>query len=121
MNKKHLNLYILLSFILVPLGASAQVTNFAELVTLFGSYLRLLVPFLIGLGVVVFFWGVVRYVTAGEDQQRLRDGARLMSYGIIAIFVMVAVWGLVWIIINTFGIEGLITTPPNIPVYPGSG
>lgn len=60
------------------------------------------VPFLIGLGLVLFLIGVVNYVRAGDNEEKRQAGRDLMIFGIVALFVMVGVWGLVKILYNTF-------------------
>ncbi|HEY4494425.1 MAG TPA: hypothetical protein VJB95_03310 [Candidatus Paceibacterota bacterium] len=68
-----------------------------------------IVPLLFGVALVVFVWGVVNFfiLGAGEEAKRTQ-GKQFMLWGIIALAVMVSVWGLVAILRNTFGIEGFI-------------
>ncbi len=60
------------------------------------------VPFLIGLAVVMFLVGVLKYVKSGDNEEAREAGRGLMIFGIIALFVMVAVWGFVKILFTTF-------------------
>lgn len=62
------------------------------------------VPLLIAVAVVVFLYGVVKYITAGGSEEKRAEARMTMIYGIIGLFVMVAIWGLVGILLNTFGI-----------------
>jgi hypothetical protein len=78
-----------------------QVHDFKSLVQLLLGLLKLLVPLIIGLAMVLFLFGIVRYITAGQDENRMKEGRNLMIYGIIALFVMVSVWGLVAILTST--------------------
>jgi len=75
------------------------------LFALFGSWLKLALPILISLAVVWFVWNIFRYIIAGseDDKKAARVG---MIWGIIGIFVMVSVWGLVGILQSTFGTSG---------------
>jgi hypothetical protein len=56
-----------------------------------------LVPTLIGLALALFLWGVLRYLFSkdGPGKKEARD---FMMWGIVALFVMVSVWGLVRIV-----------------------
>ena len=54
---------------------------------------------------VVFLWGVIRFITAGGDEDKIREGRSLIIWGLIGLFVMVAVWGIVEILGQTLGIE----------------
>ena len=61
---------------------------------------------------VYFMYGVLTYVRRGEDEGDRAKGISMMWYGIVAIFVMISVWGLVYILINTFNLD---TSAPPIP------
>jgi uncharacterized membrane protein YidH (DUF202 family) len=75
--------------------------------------LNLIIPFLVLLASVLFIWGIVRYVTAGDNEQRLEEGKRLIMWGIIALAVMIMVWGFVFVLISAiFGTS-------NLPPIPG--
>lgn len=64
------------------------------------------VPFIITLALVVFLLGVVKYLSAGGSEVKMSDGVRLMTYGIIGLFVMFAVWGLVALLTPILGSTG---------------
>ena len=53
--------------------------------------------------VIYFLWGVVKYVKHGGNKEKREEGVKTMFYGVIAIFVMVSLWGFVNILLNTFG------------------
>jgi hypothetical protein len=82
----------------LPFVASAQ--NIQGVLNTFGTLINLLVVLLIGVAIVVFFIGLIGYIfRAGEEKHK---GLTRMLYGIIAIFVMVSIWGLVRLVGNTF-------------------
>ncbi len=64
--------------------------------------LDMLIPIVITLAVVIFFFGLALYLTKADDEKE--KGRNIMLYGIITLFVMVAVWGLVGVIAETFNI-----------------
>lgn len=57
----------------------------------------LVIPILISLGVLGFMWGIVLYLF-GKNKD---EGKTFMLWGIIALFVMTSVWGLVGILRGT--------------------
>lgn len=67
------------------------------------SILSPIVPFLIGLAVVVFLWGLAMYLGHAGNEQKRSQGASLMVGGIIAIAIMLTFWGLAVIISSSFG------------------
>jgi hypothetical protein len=92
--------------------ALAAVTTFKDLIntTIIGGILRPLVPLLIGLAIVMFTYGVLVFMFS-EGGEKKEEGKQYMLWGIIGIFVMVSVWGIVAAIKNTFNLSD---TPLNI-------
>ena len=77
--------------------------------------LNRLIPVLIAAALVVFFWGLVKYILSGKSK-----GAKdIMIAGLLGLFVMVSVWGIIRIAQNTFlGGSGALQTPSGIPHVP---
>jgi hypothetical protein len=76
-----------------------------------------LIPFIIALTLLVFLWGVFKFVISGGDSDARKEAQGYMIWGIIALFVMVSVWGLVNILVRTFNLD---TTAPVGPAMPDS-
>jgi hypothetical protein len=95
----------------------AQTGNITALIKAIGGWVGKLAVILIGVALVVFFWGIIRYVLAGADEEKRAAGRSLMIYGVIGLFVMVAIWGLVYFLASLLGVEttGNIVTP-GVPV-----
>lgn len=68
---------------------------------------------LISLMVVIFIYGVIVMIFS-EGGKRRDEGKQYMLWGIIGLFVVVSMWGLVNLLITTFGLQN--NTPVNIPV-----
>lgn len=104
-----------LGFALPVLTLAASVTSleggFDTVINLINRYI---IPLIIGLAVVYFLWGVLQYVTAGGDEEKKTLARSTMIYGVIAIFVMVSVWGLVNVLGGTFNFSGA-NRPTQIP------
>jgi hypothetical protein len=109
--KKTLSLAALYAF---PVVAFAQITDIESAIAWFLNILNLLIPVAIALAVVVFLFGIFRYVTAKDDTAK-SEARSIILYGVVILFVMVAIWGLVNILINTFGLQ---TEPPPAPKVP---
>jgi len=75
------------------------------IITIAQGILQTLIPLLMGFGLVVFLWGVIKYVSAGGDEEKRKEARNTMIWGIVALFVMVAVWGLVYVLSATFQID----------------
>lgn len=97
---------LLTSFYLLPLLASASgkieiFTNpntglsfigFANKIQVIANAV---IPFLVGLAVVAIIWGIFKYVKSAGDAEKIAEGRKTIVYGIVALFIMVAFWGLV--------------------------
>lgn len=83
---------------------------------LVNTFLNNLIPLLITLAVVVFFWGLVKYIMSASDEAAKEGGKNLMIWGMIALFVMVAFWGIIGYFQQSLGLSGSITStaPPTI-------
>lgn len=63
------------------------------------------IPFIFALAILMFIWGAVKFFIINADEEAKRaQGKQFMIWGIIALAVMISVWGLVGILGSTFGI-----------------
>lgn len=83
-------------------GTGLAKSDFGALVTQLINYIKLLVPFIIALALLVFLWGIFKLVFAGGSELDVKEGTKFMTWGIVSLFVMVSVWGLVAILTKTF-------------------
>ncbi len=98
----------------LPLIASAQVpsNNLQGLIRWLGDTLNMLIPVLIALALVAFFWGLVKYIWGGGGEGA-SDGKGIMIAGLVGLFIMVSVWGIIKLAQNTLGVNN-----SNAPHYP---
>jgi uncharacterized membrane protein YidH (DUF202 family) len=104
----------------LPFVVDAQTTRngITGLLQLVQNTINAIIPIIIGLAVLVFLWGLLSYVVS-KDADRQKEARGVMIWGIIAIFVMVSVWGLVGILNQTiFGANGSSVQAPNTPQVP---
>lgn len=107
-------LLILSTYFLPVLALAAPVTDIESGISVVGNLLNRVAPLIIGIAFVFFIWGIVKYVTAGGDDEKQTEARQTMIYGIIALFVMTSVWGLVNVLAGTFQLQGK-EGPTNIP------
>ena len=65
-------------------------------------------PFIIllfAVALLVFIWGLVGFVGNAGDEEALTVAKRHVIYGLIGMFIMVSAFGIIRIILNTFGID----------------
>ena len=85
-------------------AADGSGTTFKAFVCLIIKFLKPIPVVLVSLSMLYFFWGIGKYIGAA-GQEELQKGRNTIIYGIIAMFVMVALWGLVFILQKEFGLN----------------
>lgn len=78
-----------------------------------------LVPLMIGFGVLFFLYGLAKYMLQTDSTEGRATARQVMLWGVIMIFVMVSIWGLVNLIIWTAGFQvtnNLVPMAPFLPV-----
>ena len=75
------------------------------------------IPFLLAIAVVVFIWGVIKYVVASSPDDKAA-GRGYIIYGIIGIVVILSIFGLVKLVQNIFGIGNTQLTGNDFPSIP---
>jgi uncharacterized membrane protein YidH (DUF202 family) len=83
-----------------------------------------IVPFLVGLGVFVIIYGIFTYIRSADDEEKRTVGKQFMVWGVLAVFVMLSVWGLVSVLANTLSFENSganIQTPDFTVTGEGAG
>lgn len=96
--------YLILLTLFVPSILNAQTAVELTRVFLILFYIiDSLIPIIIGIALIVFIWGIIRYVITSSESDK-KEAVSIIIYGLITLFVMVAVWGLVAVIGNTFNI-----------------
>ena len=69
------------------------------------AFVKTLLPFVISLAVLVILWGVFNYIAGAGDEEKRAQAKQYIIWGIIGLFVMVSVWGLVNVLKNTFNLN----------------
>ena len=99
-----------------PPGGSGTPQNFGQLIqdVVINGILKYVVYLIMALALVYFLAGVVKYISKQSDDSARQEARQQMIHGIIALAVMVAVWGLVNLVLNTFNLDiNRVPTPPS--------
>ncbi len=91
-----------------------MLTNIAQLINAFGGIIAMLIPIMIGVAILAFFYGLYKYIkSAGEGHT---EGINIMIAGIAALFVMVSIWGIIGFVQSSLNISNTQTvSAPRIP------
>lgn len=98
-------IFTIVSLYALPALVLAEVTSAESLFEKINSILKSILPIIISIAVIYFVYQVMMYTISGDEDKKkaARDG---MIYGIIGLFVMISIWGLVAILTGTFGFTG---------------
>lgn len=105
-----------IAFAPVVVFAQGELSNLNGLLRGIGNLVSTALPIVIAIALLAFFWGLVKFIFAGEEGKK--EGKSLMIWGLVALFVMVSVWGLVRFIGNALGITAT-PNPDAVPTVPG--
>jgi hypothetical protein len=98
------------SLLALPYSALAQptvstsVSNLNDIIRFIKSILNVALPLIIAVAVVWFVWNMFKIFLAGDEEAKASAKTNAI-YGIVGIFLMISVWGLVNILYNTFGLD----------------
>lgn len=117
--------FLVVAFLLflLPLAVSAQ----GGVLSVFDGFISLviaIIPVLLSLAVLVFFWGIVKFISHAEDVKANEEGKQIIFWGMLTIFVMIAFWGILgWMqteldLGNSGSLGTLPQQPDTIPTPP---
>jgi hypothetical protein len=102
---------------LLPAVAFAQIRDVFDVGAFFIDLINnLAVPVLFALAFIMFIWGVYEaFIATDEKGEKRKEGRKKILWGLIAFFIMVSVWGLVNIFVNSVNLNN---APPRYPSSP---
>jgi succinate dehydrogenase/fumarate reductase cytochrome b subunit len=72
-----------------------------------------LIILLFALAIAYFLWGIFEFLSNADNEEKRTSGKKHMLFGVIGITIMMAVWTLLSIILNTLGISSEEINPQN--------
>ena len=99
---------------LLPAAAFAQAYNVGSLTGILSaitSILNLVFPVLLAVAVFVIAWGIFKFILNAGDEAARASGRSLILWGVVGVFLMLSIWGLVNILANTFTLNNTAITP----------
>lgn len=103
-----------LSFAPAVAFAAGELGNVENLLKAVGRLIDIALPIVVAIALLAFFWGIVKFIFGGDEAKK--EGQQFMIWGLVGLFVMVSVWGLVKFIGSAIGITetGGSITPPSV-------
>jgi len=84
---------------------STRVLTFADLAFLLIDILNIVIQIGMASALLVFLWGLAQYVFKAEDENSIQYGKFLMTWGILALFILVSVWGILRFFYGEFNFD----------------
>ena len=83
-------------------AATLRPRNLPELVGVFVNIISLAIPVIISVAFLGFFWGIAQFILNSGNGKDVEGAKDTMLWGVIIIFVMFSVWGIIRILQSTF-------------------
>ena len=112
--KKLKSLTASIALFLLPVVTSAQ-SDFDETGGEFGEFLEnillfisnVLIPFILGLGFLLFVWGMFLYfIAGGADEEKRGKGKSLIIWATLGFVIIIVFWGVINIVAGGTGLGG---------------
>ena len=75
----------------------------SELIDIFIDLGLKVIPFLGAVAFLMFVLGIGRFIRASGNEKELKDSKNLLIWGVIGLFVLTTIWGIMAFIQNEFG------------------
>lgn len=86
-----------------PLVAFATDTNVFDILAIIARVLSVVTPILVAVAVVYFIWQIIQYTLSGDDKKKA-EAKKNIPTALVGLFIMVAFWGILTVVSNTFGV-----------------
>jgi len=64
-----------------------------------------IISLLFAAGFLVFIYGLVEFIANPTDSTRKEKGKQHMIYGVLGLLIMVSIWGIVGLVLDTIGVD----------------
>jgi hypothetical protein len=86
--------------------------TFSELIGIFLDLIQAIVPVIMGLAFLAFVWGLVKFIfRVGGDEKAVGEGKNFMIWSVIALFIMISIWGIISFFRGEFGFGNSLGLP----------
>jgi hypothetical protein len=96
----------------LPLGFvyAQTVETLEDIIDIIVRLIAAVIPIAFALAILFFFWGIAKFIYFADNEQKRKEGKNILIWGVIAIFILVSIWGIVALLKDTF-----LGAPPCVP------
>lgn len=80
-------------------------STFKDVIDFILTYINYAIYIIIGLAILYFVWNVFKYYFKESGEESRKEGREFVLWAVIGMFVILSFWGLVNILMNTFGFD----------------
>ena len=101
--------------ILTPCLLFAQTGSLEDVALVLLNIFDVLVGLVITAALIFFLYGAGKFIMSYDNEEERSEGKKFMMWGIIALFVMISVWALVSLVLETFNLttDAVDLRPPS--------
>jgi len=88
--------------------------DLTDIIIMFTNIGLRIIPLLGVIAFLVFVWGVARFIKSAGSEKEIKDSKNLLIWGVIGLFVLFAIWGIIAFLSNEFGFGSGIPVIPQI-------
>jgi len=93
------------------MAAASTPTDLAGIINLFIDIGLKVIPFLGAVAFLVFVWGVARFIKSTGSEKEVKDSKNLLIWGVIGLFVLITIWGIISFMKNEFAFGSDVGIP----------
>lgn len=101
----------------LPPVVYGEVSSFSDLANLIIRFINWsIIPILMSLALLLFFWGVAKMILEADNEEVRKQGRQFMLWGIIALFIMVSLWSIIYAVQCTFFLQNCTVSFGDIDI-----
>lgn len=77
--------------------------NLTDIINMFTNIGLRIIPLFGAIAFLMFIWGVARFIRAAGNEKELKDSKNLLIWGVIGMFILITVWGIIAFLRSEFG------------------
>lgn len=97
---------------LLPLAAGAVEINTFFSTTL-TDVVKTVINFLLIVASLIFIFGVIKYIQAAEDTEKLEEARRFIIFTLVGLIIIFIFWGLVRVVVTSLQLNNEIPLVPQ--------
>lgn len=90
---------------------ASDIKNIPDIINLFVEIGLALIPFMGAVAFVTFLFGVGKFIKAAGNEREVKDSKKILIWGVIGMFVMATIWGIITFLKGEFGFSGGVGIP----------